>query len=89
MKLIQVELLVETSKDPKVQGRMITWVENDPRVKVGSHVELKEYPYTLWEVAEKYSTEIEASSLDMNRGFDNNDYSKHEGLGVKKRDVQR
>jgi hypothetical protein len=80
--LIQVKL-EQFNSAARVQ--LTTWVENDHRIKKGSLLSLREYPDVMWKVTEKYSITISVSSLDLNRNWDNNDYSKHKGLDYAKK----
>lgn len=50
---------------------MVTWVEADPTIKIGSKITLKDYkdPKRLWEV--KFVGPSQKTS-DIKRGWDNN-----------------
>lgn len=52
--------------------RLTTWIEDRPEVKEGVALTLKEYPDTVWKVVKKYQLRIDASTLELNRGWTNN-----------------
>lgn len=74
MKIIQVDLVGLGKR------HLTTWVEKIPELKEGVVISLKEYPDMVWKVVKMYSFTIDASTLDYNRNWDNNNYDKHEGL---------
>jgi hypothetical protein len=57
---------------------MTTWLDANPKIFVGNKVKLKKEDGTWWLITEVFATQP-ASSIDTH-GWDNNDYSKHEGL---------
>jgi hypothetical protein len=60
-------------------AQMTTWVDADSRLKKGVVITLKKDD-TSWMVEEIYGTQT-INDIDA-RGWDNNDYSKHGGLGL-------
>ncbi len=50
---------------------MTTWVDDDPRVKVGAEISLKDVD-GRWTVTDKFEQTIEASDLDWQRNWTNN-----------------
>lgn len=76
--MVQV-LLVNRSQDE--QRILTTWLENDKRIKEGVNLTLKEYGTNcVWHVNKVFGT---ASFNEINHhGWDNNNYDKHEGLGL-------
>ena len=63
---------------------MTTWLEKDARIRKGADITLKDDD-RLWTVLEVYDTEVPFDLLEMNRNWDNNDYSKHDGTSMKER----
>lgn len=61
-------------------GTLTTWVESDKRLKEGVEITLKGEDHR-WTISKVYG-EAELSQID-NRGWDNNNYDKHNGLGIK------
>lgn len=75
-KIVQVTLYREVDG-----ARMTTWVDNKPNLRLGSRITLKDCVEDgLWQVVERFDGEHETHDFDFHRGWDNNDYSKHEGL---------
>lgn len=70
MSYTQVKLTTDNGE------QMTTWVDSDPKLKRGVVIELKN-DARMWLVDDVYST---IDDLPDHRNFDNNDYSKHEGL---------
>lgn len=77
--MVQVDL-------SRSDGRtMTTWVDKRPDLKVGSFVSLKEGEVNLyWRIEKIYDLEVPKNKLGT-RGFDNNNYDKHDGTALKKR----
>lgn len=76
MKIVQVELAATLSGE-----RLTTWVDWRPDLREGSTITLKDFmPETRWTVVRLYGKEHDARDFDFHRKWDNNDYSKHEGL---------
>lgn len=62
---------------------MTTWVDTRPDLKLGCWITLKEFkPSIRWQVIELYGAVHDAKDFDFHRKWDNNDYTKHEGLKV-------
>lgn len=76
MKNSQQQVIQVKIKSDAVQ--MITWLDADPRIKVGAVISLKD-DIRKWLIEEVYATQS-AKSIERNWGFDNNNYDKHEGL---------
>lgn len=57
--------------------RLTTWVDADPRVRVGANISIKGMD-GRWDITHIYATQ-DAKSIDK-RGWDNNNYDKHVGL---------
>lgn len=81
MKMIQV-VLARRLEGEKL-ATMVTWLPTDKRIKKGVSVKLKGKD-EWWEVALVFSTEAEMNEID-NRGWDNNNYDKHDGTSMKAR----
>jgi uncharacterized membrane-anchored protein len=60
-------------------AQLTTWVDADSRLKKGVVITLKK-DNNRWMIEEVYGTQT-ISDIDA-RNWDNNDYSKHEGLGL-------
>lgn len=68
-----------TQVDLVSAGRqMTTWLDNDARIRVGVVISLKGEDDTRWKIVKVYETRT-AADIDK-RGWDNNNYDKHEGL---------
>lgn len=75
MKIVQVDL---QSDHHEV---LTTWVDQRPKLKVGSIITLLDFkPETRWVVVKMYSMIHDSHEFDFHRKWDNNDYSKHRGL---------
>lgn len=63
---------------------MTTWLDKHPKLKEGTSVSLADYePETYWLVRKIYDGPVHTvKDFDFHRKWDNNDYTKHEGLGV-------
>lgn len=59
---------------------LTTWLDVQPKLKEGAIITLKEYGTTKWVVRQLWEQEHDATDFDFHRKWDNNDYSKHEGL---------
>ncbi len=55
---VQVEVFQNSS-------RLVTWVEDDSRLKVGTRIELKT-EQGLWNVARVYRTKVEQQDINRN-----------------------
>lgn len=74
------KLMTQVSLICKEDGAtMTTWVDQNEKVKVGAVISLKGNDHTFT-VREVYETR--PMSEVSNRGFDNNNYDKHVGLGL-------
>lgn len=63
----------------ELHHQMTTWLDADSRIKEGVVITLKDYkPDMKWVIDKVYSTMTKAD-IDK-RGWDNNNYDKHEGL---------
>lgn len=79
MKIVQAFL-----KNVNGSETMTTWLDVQPGLKAGALISLKDFkPNERWMVAELYEGEHDASAFDFHRKWDNNDYTKHGGLGLK------
>ncbi len=62
---------------------LTTWLDVRPGLKQGSIITLKDFrPDERWVVRQLFEQEHDGSEFDFHRQWDNNDYGKHEGLGV-------
>lgn len=63
---------------------LTTWLDKKPNLVAGSIVSLKTYkdPTKKWRVARIYDMEHSVHDFDFHYRWDNNDYSKHEGLKI-------
>jgi len=75
---IRIETPAEGGKEV-----MVTWVDDDKRLQVGSIITLKE-DKREWTITNLFNTE-ERSIIEMNRNWDNNNYDKHIGTPIKNR----
>lgn len=79
MLMTQIRLKRPEAEDSIRIVNLITWVESDKRLKKGVKVTLKGDD-RVWTIDEVYG-EAELSQID-HRGWDNNNYDKHKGLGI-------
>jgi hypothetical protein len=76
--MVQVDL----SRD---NAGMTTWVDKTANLQRGYYVKLKDLDDNLWWKVEKvYDLEVPKDQLGV-RGFDNNNYEKHDGTAIKDR----
>jgi hypothetical protein len=80
-KIMKQVMLQHTEKD--AGANLTTWLEKDPRIKKGVRLTLKDDDRE-WTVLEVYDLEIPFDQLGV-RGFDNNNYDKHDGTALKDR----
>lgn len=83
--MIQVDLSFPLSRVPGATANLTTWVENQPGLRRGNTVTLKEFGDQNWKIEKVYDVEVPKDQLDANRNWDNNDYSKHDGTPMKGR----
>lgn len=82
--MYQIELVTSGEEFDTISG-MTTWVEKDPQLKVGSKVKVKDDD-RWWTVTGIYpNIEIPFVELKSNRGWDNNNYDKHDTKSLKER----
>jgi len=81
MKMYQA--MLKDTKD--VNGRfktMVTWIPTDKRLDIGTIITLKG-DQAEWEITAIYDNNVqELDEVVSNRGFDNNNYDHHRGLGI-------
>ena len=71
-------------EDGAVHG-LVTWVEDRKDLVEGNFITLKDHEYKgEWVVQKVYDTVQPKSQLGV-RGFDNNNYEKHDGTAIKDR----
>src|SRR5436305_12591594 len=62
---------------------LTTWLDVRPGLKAGAIVTLKDFrPEERWVVEQLFEQEHDATDFDFHRGWDNNNYDQHKGLGV-------
>lgn len=78
-------------RDQETSAHLTTWVEKEKlesngKPIVGGFVKLKEpeLENKWYEIATIYDVEVPKSQLGV-RGFDNNNYDKHDGTAIKER----
>lgn len=76
------QVLLSCPIDDNESLHMVTWLDEDSRIKKGVKLTLKDDD-RLWTVTEVYNTEL-SHTVD-NRGWDNNNYDKHNGIPMKDR----
>ena len=65
---------------------MTTWVDKRPDLKEGVLLSLKdEDKDVFWRVNKVYDIEMDKDQVEKNRGWDNNNYEKHDGTAMKDR----
>lgn len=64
--------------------QMTTWLDKNPKLAVGVKITLADYDKdTVWEVKAMYEGSVHYwNDFDFHRKWDNNNYDKHEGLGI-------
>ena len=64
---------------------LVTWLEDHKDLKEGNFVTLKDHDYKgEWVIQKVYDAVQPKSQLGV-RGFDNNNYEKHDGTAIKDR----
>lgn len=62
---------------------LTTWLDVRPGLKTGAIVSLKDFkPGEKWVVQELFEQEHDARDFDFHRRWTNNNFDKHEGLGL-------
>lgn len=62
---------------------MMTWLENDAKLKKGVKITLKDDD-RLWTINNVYNdVQLQYSELQLNRKWDNNNYDKHQSDLIK------
>jgi hypothetical protein len=61
-----------------------TWIPLTKGLKVGSIITFKDLEHD-WTVTHIYDTQIEMEEVTSNRGWDNNNYDKHDSSSMKDR----
>lgn len=80
--MIQVKLTRRREDNTIVD--MVTWVDYDKKLNVGSGVRLKGSD-EWWRVEEIYDVVLDRETIESNRNWDNNNYEKHDGTAMKNR----
>ena len=75
--LYTVYMLVRQAELRHEDTRMVSWLDDHPKLAVGKFVTLKKKDERRWEVL-SLSEPVEANSIK--KTFDNNNYDKHTGL---------
>lgn len=76
------QVMLSSQIDTNSSIHMTTWVDADKRLKEGVVIKLKNDD-RAWTVLHVYNTEF-MHTID-NRGWDNNNYDKHESKSMKER----
>lgn len=64
---------------------MTTWVDKRPDLIKGNFITLKDDEKVLWRVEKVYDIVMSKNEVEKNRGWDNNNYDKHDGRAMKDR----
>ncbi len=78
MKIVQASLTGTTPNHEVL--KMTTWLDVRPDLKEGVVITLKGFEKVQWYVDKLYDGLHDAADFEFHRKWDNNDYSKHEGL---------
>lgn len=64
-----------------IQKDLVTtkWVDNLPNLREGKYIELEKGD-GRWRIEKIHDKVLDIEQLNSQRGFDNNNYDKHEGL---------
>lgn len=63
---------------------LTTWLDVQPKLKEGAIITLRDFkPEKHWMVERLFAHTHEAADFNFHRKWDNNNYDKHEGLGIK------
>lgn len=80
----QVTLKCEEPDKLGHHRQMTTWLDADKRIVVGANISLKDMDDVRWVITHVYGTQ-DKHTVDSNRGWDNNNYDKHDGRAMKDR----
>lgn len=81
--MTQISISSSTGERLREKSKMTTWVDADKRLKVGMIVVLKGDDRE-WKIEKIFENDQPFCVID-NHGWDNNDYSQHDGTAMKDR----
>lgn len=83
--MVQVDLSRKIESSTFTSETMTTWVDNDSRLAEGRRIVLKD-DKRVWTIEKVYKQSVLLhTDVVGNRGWDNNNYDKHDGTSMKAR----